>query len=434
MSTVKKLILLIGDIMALYTSLAITILIRYGQFSFGKQFDVHIAPFSIIFIIWLVVIYISDLHRYQTFQTRAKLFNRFTKAVALAGTLSAISFYLFYGFFELTPKTNLLIFSITSLALLYIVRIIFIGIFTSGAIKIIILGSSPLIAETIKYIKSNKHSGYVVVRWTERPTEKSIDEIALAREADMIVIQPSLMKDFANRKALYQLLPLEVGIMNFPDFYEMLFEKIPLSELREEWFIENVTARRPFYDSIKRALDFIFGLLIAIVLFPFALLISIGIKITSSGPVLYKQERVGKGGIIFTLYKFRSMRNGNKGPLWTTENDSRITALGKFIRFTHLDEIPQLINIIRGDISIAGPRPERVELAKKYEELPYYEMRHIIKPGLTGWAQISFKPSASLEEAYEKLRYDIYYVKNRSLLLDFLIALKTIRYIFTQSK
>lgn len=434
MSTVKKLFLLIGDIVALYASLAITILIRYGQFSFGRQFNVHAAPFSVIFIIWLVVIYISDLYRYQTFQTNAKLFGRFIKAVALAGALSAISFYLFYNFFELTPKTNLLIFSIASLALLYAVRTIFIGVFTSGAVKITILGSSPLIVETVKYIKSNKHSGYAVVGWTERPTEKSIDEIARARETDMIVIQPSLMKDFANRKALYQLLPLEVGIINFPDFYEMLFEKIPLSELHEEWFIKNVTARKPFYDALKRALDLALGIVGAVVSSPFALLIAIGIKLTSAGPILYKQERVGKGGALFTLYKFRSMRSGNNGPLWTTENDSRITAFGRFIRFTHLDEIPQLINIIRSDISVAGPRPERVELAKQYEELPHYEMRHIIKPGLTGWAQINYRPSASLEEAYEKLRYDIYYIKNRSIFLDLLIALKTIRYLVTSSR
>jgi lipopolysaccharide/colanic/teichoic acid biosynthesis glycosyltransferase len=125
------------------------------------------------------------------------------------------------------------------------------------------------------------------------------------------------------------------------------------------------------------------------------------------------------------------MYANSNGPYWTTTNDKRITPFGKILRFTHLDEIPQLINIINGDLSFIGPRPERIELAEKYRQFPHYEIRHIIKPGLTGWAQINYRASASLEEAFEKLRYDIYYVKNHSIFLDIMIILKTIRYLFT---
>ena len=124
------------------------------------------------------------------------------------------------------------------------------------------------------------------------------------------------------------------------------------------------------------------------------------------------------------------MKTGEKGPLWTEEKDKRLTFIGKILRYTHLDELPQLFNILKGNISFIGPRPERSELAEMYSSLPHYEIRHIIKPGLTGWAQVNYKPSASLEEAHEKLQYDIYYIKNRSLFLDFLIILKTIKYIF----
>ena len=124
------------------------------------------------------------------------------------------------------------------------------------------------------------------------------------------------------------------------------------------------------------------------------------------------------------------MLNNHRGPLWTIKNDKRLTFIGKILRHTHLDEFPQLYNIIKGDISFIGPRAERSELVEQFQKLPYYEMRHIIKPGLTGWAQVNYKPSASLEEAFEKLQYDIYYIKNRSLFLDFLIILKTIRYFF----
>jgi lipopolysaccharide/colanic/teichoic acid biosynthesis glycosyltransferase len=128
------------------------------------------------------------------------------------------------------------------------------------------------------------------------------------------------------------------------------------------------------------------------------------------------------------------MYNDKNGPLWTKENDSRITPIGKFLRKTHFDELPQLINIFKGDISLIGPRPERIELAEKFNELPYYDIRHIIKPGLTGWAQINFKPSASMEEALEKLAFDVYYIKNRSIMLDITIIIRTIRYFFTANR
>jgi len=158
------------------------------------------------------------------------------------------------------------------------------------------------------------------------------------------------------------------------------------------------------------------------------------IKMTSAGPAIYKQKRIGKNNKPFVLYKFRTMKNNQKGPLWTDKNDERLTPIGRILRYTHLDELPQLYNILKGDISFIGPRPERSELVELYQKLPFYEIRHIIKPGLTGWAQVNYRPSASIKEAYEKLQYDIYYIKNRSLILDFLILLKTIRYLFISNK
>ncbi|MFH1346853.1 MAG: sugar transferase, partial [Spirochaetota bacterium] len=143
----------------------------------------------------------------------------------------------------------------------------------------------------------------------------------------------------------------------------------------------------------------------------------------------FKQERVGLNNKNFTLLKFGTMKE-DKGPLWTNKNDDRLTLLGKFLTRTHLDETPQLYNIFKSDISFIGPRAERKELVELYRQISHYEIRHIVKPGLTGWAQLNYKASASIEEAKEKLKYDIYYIKNRSLVLDFLILLKTIRYFF----
>jgi lipopolysaccharide/colanic/teichoic acid biosynthesis glycosyltransferase len=180
--------------------------------------------------------------------------------------------------------------------------------------------------------------------------------------------------------------------------------------------------------------DFLFGVIFFVIFSPIMFLNACLIKLTSPGPILYSQKRMGQNGRSFILHKFRTMRQEEGGALWTTENDHRITFVGKILRASHLDELPQLWNIIRGDISFIGPRAERLELAEYYSQLPYYEIRHIIKPGFTGWAQVNYRPSASLEEALEKLKYDIYYIKNRSLLLDLLIIIRTIRLFFSSPK
>jgi lipopolysaccharide/colanic/teichoic acid biosynthesis glycosyltransferase len=250
-----------------------------------------------------------------------------------------------------------------------------------------------------------------------------------------LIIEPRLAKDPQVVRDLYRLLPLGIAIFNFSDFYELMFERVPLEELEEAWFIEHVVTRRPLYDRAKRVVDVILSFVILIILMPLAIIIAGIIAITSRGPAIFRQLRVGRNDREFMLYKFRTMNTSNGGndgtPAWTLKNDERITGFGKFLRATHMDEIPQLWNILRGDISFTGPRPERVELAREFASFPYYEIRHVVQPGLTGWAQINYKPSASLEEARTKLAYDVYYVKNRSFLLDLAIILKTIKYFFT---
>ncbi len=182
----------------------------------------------------------------------------------------------------------------------------------------------------------------------------------------------------------------------------------------------------------KRLFDIIFsflGLLISIILFPF---IALAIKIDSPGPVFFCQKRVRKDRKIFTLYKFRTMRItlDQDKELWREKDPSQITRVGKILRKFYLDELPQFFNILKGDISFVGPRPEWLELAKIFEkEIPFYPLRYIVRPGFTGWAQLNFPPSTSIEEAKEKFQYDLYYIKNRSFFLDLAIILKTIRII-----
>lgn len=208
-------------------------------------------------------------------------------------------------------------------------------------------------------------------------------------------------------------------------------KKIYLDDISEEWFKKNISKKESkSYLVFKIITDAIFGcagfVLFILFYIPFALLI----KIDSPGPVIFKQERVGKNGKIIVVKKFRTMQEckNTDGEKWREKNKNSITRIGKFLRFSHLDELPQYLNILKGELSFIGPRAEWVELAKIFEkEIEFYKYRYLVKPGLMGWAQINFPASKSVEEARKKFEYDIYYIKNRSILLDLEIILKSAR-------
>lgn len=434
MKGLRKFTLLVGDVIALYLALIATILIRYPAADFGTYFGNHLRPFSIIFALWVVIFYLSDFYQFKEFGDHLTLFKRLTRTVLLSGVTSVTAFYLFGQFFELTPKVNLLIFSGVFLLLNYLFRILITNIFTAGAIKTLVLGDMPLLNEIESYILANPQAGYLVAERIKNL--KETDETALSRiikdkKINTVVIQSNLASDFSTLRTVFRLLPMEINIVNAWDFYETVFEKVPLKDLEENWFIEKVSTHRPFYDALKRLADVLLSLILGIIFLLFGLLFTLAIKINSAGPAIFKHGRIGKNGRVFTLYKFRIMIANHSGVPWTSENDDRLTFVGKFLNRTHLNEVPQLWNILKGDMSFIGPRPESRDLVNIYKQLPYYDLRHIVKPGLSGWAQINYKPSASLEEAYEKLCYDIYYIKNRSFFLDFIIIFKTIKYLFT---
>ena len=429
MTNAKKIIILLGDVLILYGSLLLTLIFRYGPNYFGESFYAHLKPFSIIFVIWLVIFYLADLYKEKRLRISPATIQVFILAIIISVTSSVILFYLFPSFFKMTPKTNLAIFALVFGILNIGWRIILVKIYISGGWRnrLLLIGDSPIIDELINYLKNNPQIGYDVAA---QKSENDISQIIAKNKINIIVIQTYLKKDRKIIKIFYQLLPSKIAIVDLITFYETIFQKLPLKELDESWFIDKITTRRHLYDAIKRLIDICLSLFLIIIFLPLILIIAILTKLSSrQGPVIYKQERIGVNNKPFTLYKFGTMQV-DEGPLWTTENDKRLTWFGKILRYSHLDEIPQLYNILKGDISFIGPRAERRELVELYKQLPYYEIRHIIKPGLTGWAQLNYKPSASLEEAREKLQYDIYYIKNRSLVLDLLILLRTVRYLF----
>lgn len=222
-----------------------------------------------------------------------------------------------------------------------------------------------------------------------------------------------------------------IEVMDAPSFYEKVTEKLLIENITPSWFIFSHGFKVTWLlRAFKRISDVLLSLTGIIVFLPLLPLVVLAIKLDSPGPILFRQTRVGEGDRLFTIYKFRTMRQdaeSKTGAVWSQVNDPRITRSGNFLRKSRLDEIPQLFNILRGDMSLVGPRPERPEfVATLKEHIPYYSERHYVKPGLTGWAQVSYSYGSSVEDAIEKLRYDLYYIKNISFMLDLRIILRTV--------
>ncbi len=438
MNRLKVFLFFVGDVIALYASLFITLYIRYGN-SFYEQFlDSHFGPFSIIFAFWIALFYIAGLYDLRRLRNNLNFLKTLSLSLVINAIIAALLFYSIPAF-GIAPKTNLLIF----IAIFAVVEIFWrrtanrFMTFGDAPNKVLMVGSGAVAQELKATIRENSQLGYEIK--TELTDEQayaapdSIRTIAEKNGINLIVVPHQLKRDARLVTILYELFGSGILITDLVAFYELVMRKIPLAQLEEAWFLENIAAEVRFYDQLKRASEFLAALAIGIILLPFELLIAIIIKLTSRGPVIYKQVRVGEKEREFTLYKFRTMRvNAEKdGAVWAGERDPRATAFGQILRISHLDELPQLWNIVKGDISFVGPRPERPEFVKKLEsEIPYYEVRLLIKPGVTGWAQINYHKDTATEDVMQKLQYDIYYLKNRSIILDLAIVLKTLRSLF----
>jgi len=230
-------------------------------------------------------------------------------------------------------------------------------------------------------------------------------------------------------RALYGLLDIKVRFMRLPDFYELIFRRVPINAINESWFLEHIDLKAAIpYETIKAISDRILAFLMLLISLPFFPFIALGIKMESKGPIFFKQERIGRNGKPFTMIKFRTMREEGNDFSPTEEGDGRITKFGAFLRSTRIDEIPQVLNILKGEMSFIGPRPERPEIARRMAEaIPYYQQRHLLKPGVTGWDQVCGEyHSPSIADTKKKLQYDLYYLKNISFSLDVSILCKTI--------
>jgi sugar transferase (PEP-CTERM system associated) len=268
-------------------------------------------------------------------------------------------------------------------------------------------------------------------------TVEDIPAIVRARSVDQVVVS---LSDARGKLPMDKLLEMKLDGVSFEHLasvYEKYTGKIAVENLRPSWLIFSPGFKKSrFQQFAKRALDVFMSLVGLIVAAPIMLAVAAAVRLTSRGPVVYSQQRVGQHGRVFTVHKFRSMQDDAEketGAVWARVNDDRITPLGHFLRRTRLDELPQLWNVLSGHMSFVGPRPERPEFVSSLtHQIPFYGQRHTVRPGLTGWAQVRYTYGASVEDAMQKLQFDLFYIKNMSIALDLFIIAKTVKTVLMQ--
>lgn len=438
----KEVILLFfGDILLFLGALWFSLFLRYLELPSKESFTEHAVPFMILFVFWVLAFYIAGLYDKRTRILKSKLPGVIFGAQT-ANSIIAVLFFYLIPYFGITPKTILFIDLIVSFVFIAVWRIYFtpyLGLRKKQ--KAVLIGSGPEMKELWRVVNGSPIYGLEFITSIDLDKVDGIDfedevlDLVYSEDIETIVIDLKNEKVSAILPRLYNLLFSKIQFIDQYRIYEDIFDQIPLSLIGYSWFLENISSRTHLaYDILKRMMDIGIAGVLALVTLPLYPFVWLAIKLDDGGPLFIVQDRVGEDNRIVKVYKFRTMSNSDKGK-WVVKNDPRITRVGSFLRTSRIDELPQLWNVIRGDMSLVGPRPELPNLVKLYsDKIPYYNIRHLIKPGLSGWAQIHHeKPPHSTEETREKLSYDLYYIKNRSFILDLKIALKTIRTLLSRT-
>ena len=426
---IKTAILLGGDIFCLYAALFFSLALRSEGRIWTSQIQNHIIPFGINFALWLMIFGAFGLYELKSAKTSKNFALRLGQATFF-NILVSSSFFYFFPFFEIEPRRNLLATAALAALFIYLWRYVlaFIFIKTPPA-RILFLGKNAEIAGVYDYLAKNPELGQRPLGFIDLE-KKDLGKTLQRTKANTIVITNEIKGNETLVKALFQAIPLGIAIVEFDRYFEMLMGKVPLTLIKEVWFLENLVGiKKQIYEFFKRMLDIFIAILASIPTLLLLPCIAIAIKLDSRGPTFFRQKRVGRGGKVFKLWKFRSMVKDAEylGGLKGEGYDVRLTRIGTVLRKSYLDELPQIINVLRGEMSFVGPRPERPEYVEELKKIvPFYEMRLLVQPGITGWAQVNMEDDASVEDAPEKMQYDLYYVKNRSFILDLLIALRTL--------
>ena len=443
LSKKEVIILFCGDIFFFVFSLWLTLWIRFAEIPNKYLFMTHFSPFSLLFVVWLLVYFIAGLYEKHTLILKNKLPSIIFNAQVVNSILAIVFFYTI-PVFGITPKTILFIYLIISFIGVLLWRLYGMTLFGARVKQpALLIGSGVEMRELLDEVNGNSRYDLSFV--------SSID----VHNLDAINIQEDIITpvysndikiiaiDFSHENVtpllphLYNLIFSKVRFIDSHRVYEDIFDRIPLSLVTYSWFLENISVSPKFtYDFLKRIMDIVISLpilLLSLLTYPF---IFLAIKLEDGGVIFSHQRRVGQNNSIIELLKFRTMLFNDDGE-WrekARENNrvNKVTKVGSFLRRTRLDEFPQLWNVLLGDISLIGPRPEFPDPVKYYtEQINYYNVRHLIKPGLSGWAQMYHENHPhhgyDVMETQKKLSYDLFYIKNRSFWLDIKIALKTIK-------
>ncbi len=442
--------LIIADVAIIYGGIMLALYLRLGITGAAFQLEENNAwsKSALATAVCLLVLYIYDLYDYTVIANRRELFLRLVQALGIAWALLAL---LFYFFPPLLIGRGVSLYSVVIVLVMLLLWRVLIHSLTGHpdiGEKILIVGSGKAAQDTAQVAWDRRDAGFRIVGFvTENghlPEEKidpskilgtteDLAEIIKSKGVDRIVTAVRERRGtFPTETLLKMSLAGDVTIEECTSFFERVTGQVHLEMLRPSWLIfagrgRETRLRFVIREVAHRALAAI-GLTLS---FPIAVITAILIKLDSKGPVFYLQERVGKNGRPFNVIKFRSMKTDAEEegkPIWASTDDDRATRVGKVIRKIRVDEIPQFWNILKGEMSFIGPRPERPHFVSQLaKEIPYYEHRHLVTPGLTGWAQIKYPYGASVEDARMKLQYDLYYIKNQTIGLEMIIVFDTIK-------
>jgi len=448
---VRTVWLLVGEAVLVYGSIIGAVYLRVG---------VGGAPFELVTkngywkagaatFFCLAAFYLFDLYDFVVMGDRRELVLRLVQALGLAWICLALCFY-FYPAMMLGRSIALIALPL-ALGLMVSWRLSVLWFFGHPDIgeRILVVGSGELAVQVAREVLSRPDAGYRVVGFIGTDSDlvgkslinprvigvtEEIEDVVSREAIDRIVVAMSERRGKLPTEKLLQLsLAGRVSIEEAASFNERLTGRVPLNMIRPSWLIFTGRGREAKPAALLRTTVHRSAALIgAILSFPIMIITAILIKLESRGPIFYKQERVGKNGRTFVLMKFRSMNVDAEqdGPVWARKSDDRTTRVGRIIRKIRVDEIPQFWNILRGEMAFVGPRPERPHfVAQLAQQIPYYEQRHLIAPGLTGWAQIKYPYGSSVEDARQKLEYDLFYIKNHTLLFDMIILFETFKII-----
>lgn len=417
----NPLVLALPDLALMFLALYLTVQARHDDLS-PERWGNHLWLFSIVHVIWLVVLLMYRAFDADALRRYTTVLFRLLSAMAV-NFLAAVVFFYYQPGLLLTPRRFLLLDVAIAFLLMLSWHLVVKGVFRYRVrekvyYRLSLSEENNLLAET----SLHSYLGF-------EPAPLPEDTWGL--EKGTVIVSEELRGSPELLAKVYDLRMRGFRFFDFQNFYELLTRKVYLGGTSEYWLISNVEYHeKRLYSFIKRAFDILAGIVLLpvfVITYPIAALL---VKWSTGGSVFFTQERMGERGKPFTIYKYRTMKAGTPTDMWTEEDDRRITRIGKAMRKIHFDELPQVINLLSGRMSLVGPRPEQVEISRRMaQEIPFFAERLMVKPGLSGWAQLNVY-AGSVEQSRLKLQYDLYYIKNRSLILDMEIILKTIHEVF----